>query len=254
MSQEVPADSLVSAFQEEYEFLLDQASDYANDAYYCNVEGEYAMALQYIDSAMMCLNEHYGKYAEKPHCYMTLTGNDMPAELDWWNKMFNSDFHVILDLRNEAAVAFLALKQWDNYSYNNGAYTTLYKLLGEDQSLEYFCRELERSTNNKMVSILLVAILLVALCLGYYILYFRRRLVNRWNLEQVLEINKQIFTASIMPTSENEEMLQREEDILKNIPQQIVDNAFDAVNELLGIEQLSIAVYNEAAHLSLIHI
>ena len=49
MSQEVPADSLVSAFQEEYEFLLDQASDYANDAYYCNVEGEYAMALQYID-------------------------------------------------------------------------------------------------------------------------------------------------------------------------------------------------------------
>lgn len=80
---------------------------------------------------------------------MTLTGNDMPAELDWWNKMFNSDFHVILDLRNEAAVAFLALKQWDNYSYNNGAYTTLYKLLGEDQSLEYFCRELERSTNNK---------------------------------------------------------------------------------------------------------
>lgn len=248
MSQEVPADSLVSAFQEEYEFLLDQASDYANDAYYCNVEGEYAMALQYIDSAMMCLNEHYGKYAEKPHCYMTLTGNDMPAELDWWNRMFNSDFHVILDLRNEAAVAFLALKQWDNYSYNNGAYTTLYKLLGEDQSLEYFCRELERSTNNKMVSILLVAILLVALCLGYYILYFRRRLVNRWNLEQVLEINKQIFTASIMPTSENEEMLQREEDILKNIPQQIVDNAFDAVNELLGIEQLSIAVYNEAAH------
>ena len=97
-----------------------------------------------------------------------------------------------------------------------------------------------------MVSILLVAILLVALCLGYYILYFRRRLVNRWNLEQVLEINKQIFTASIMPTSENEEMLQREEDILKNIPQQSVDNAFDAVNELLGIEQLSIAVYNEA--------
>ena len=171
----------------------------------------------------------------------------MPAELDWWNEMFNSDFHVILDIRNEAAVAFLALKQWDNYNYNNSAYTTLYKLLGEDQSLESFCRELERSTNNKMVSILLVAILLVTLCLGYYILYFRRRLVNRWNLEQVLEINKQVFTASVMPVSENEEMLQREEDTLKDIPQQIANNAFDAVNELLGIERLGIAVYNEAA-------
>ena len=35
---------------------------------------------------------------------------------------------------------------------------------------------------------------------------------------------------------------------LKDIPQQIADNAFDAVNELLSIERLSIAVYNEAAH------
>ena len=43
-------------------------------------------------------------------------------------------------------------------------------------------------------------------------------------------------------------MLKREEDMLKDIPQQIADNAFDAVNELLSIERLSIAVYNEAAH------
>ena len=104
-----------------------------------------------------------------------------------------------------------------------------------------FCRELERSTNNKTVSILLVIILLVTLCLGYYVLYFRRRLVNRWNLEQVLEINKQVFTASVISASEDEEMLKREEDMLKDIPQQIADNASDAVNELLSIERLSIA-------------
>ena len=73
-------------------------------------------------------------------------------------------------------------------------------------------------------------------------------MVNRWKLEQVFEINKQVFSASVMPASENEEMLQREEDTLKGIPQHIADNAFDAVNELLGIERLSIAVYNEAAH------
>ena len=246
--KETLTDSLTLALQAEYELLLNKASDYANEAYYCNVDGEYALALQYIDSAMVCLNEHYGKYAEEPHRYMTLVGDDIPAELDWWNEMFNSDFHVILDIRNEAAVAFLALKQWDEYGYNNAAYTTLYKLLGEDQSLEDFCRELERSTNNKTVSILLVIILLVTLCLGYYVLYFRRRLVNRWNLEQVLEINKQVFTASVISASEDEEMLKREEDMLKDIPQQIADNAFDAVNELLSIERLSIAVYNEAAH------
>ena len=132
--------------------------------------------------------------------------------------MFNSDFHVILDIRNEAAVSFLALKQWDDYSYNNAAYTTLYKLLGEDQSLEEYCRQLERSTNNKMVGILLAVILLFVLLLGYYILYFRKRLVNRWNLEQVLEINGKVFNASLLPVSDTEEMLQREEDTLKEIP------------------------------------
>lgn len=248
VSAEVAPDSLALLARQEYEALLDEASDYANEAYYCNVDGEYERALQYIDSAMYCLNEHYRQYAyPKRHC-MTLTGDGAPAELDWWNQMFNSDFHVILDIRNEAAVAFLALKQWDNYSYNNAAYTTLYKLLGEDQSLEEYCRQLERSTNNKLVGILLAVILLFILLMGYYILYFRKRLVNRWNLEQVLEINKNVFKASLLPVSDTEEMLQREEDTLKEIPQQIVDSAFDAVNELLSINRLSLSIYNETMH------
>lgn len=63
--KETLTDSLTLALQTEYELLLNKASDYANEAYYCNVDGEYALALQYIDSAMVCLNEHYGKYAEE---------------------------------------------------------------------------------------------------------------------------------------------------------------------------------------------
>lgn len=164
---------------------------------------------------------------------MTLTGEGVSAELDWWNRMFNSDFHVILDIRNEAAVSFLALKRWDDYSYNNAAYTTLYKLLGKDQSLEEYCRRLERSTTNRMVGVLLAVTLLMALLLGYYVLYFRKRLMNRWNLEQVLEINEKVF-AALFSGPKSEEMLQQEENIWKAIPLQIVNSAFDAVNELLA--------------------
>ena len=72
--------------------------------------------------------------------------------------------------------------------------------------------------------------------------------MNRWNLEQVLEINGKVFNASLLPVSDMEEMLQREEDTLKEIPRQIVGSAFDAVNELLSIDRLSIAVYNETTH------
>ena len=46
-----------------YEDLLDVASDYANAAYFANVDENYELALQYIDSAMLFLNEHYEKYA-----------------------------------------------------------------------------------------------------------------------------------------------------------------------------------------------
>lgn len=155
---------------------------------------------------------------------------------------------MILDVRNEASVAFLGLKKLDAYTYNNVAYTALYKLTGEDQSLEGYCRQLERSTTNKTVGIILCILLLVASLCGYYLLYVRKRLLNRLNLEQVLEINKKVFASSLVRTQESAEALQREEDTLKEIPQRIVNESFDSMNELLTIECLGIAVYNEMGH------
>ncbi len=245
-------DSIVVVMDSAYEDLLDVASDYANAAYFANVDENYELALQYIDSAMLFLNEHYEKYArpDRPHRYMKLVGEGTPAEISWWNELFDSDYHVILDIRNEASVAFLALKQLDAYSYNNSAFTDLYKLQGEDQTLEAYCRQLERSNTNKTVGIILCFVLLIISLVGYYFLYMRKRLQNRLNLEQVLEINQKVFAASLVrpQEQENAEALQREESTLKEIPQRIVDEAFGAVNELLTIDRMGIAVYNETTH------
>ena len=245
-------DSIVVVMDSAYEDLLDVASDYANAAYFANVDENYELALQYIDSAMLFLNEHYEKYArpDRPHRYMKLVGEGTPAEISWWNELFDSDYHVILDIRNEASVAFLALKQLDAYSYNNSAFTDLYKLQGEDQTLEAYCRQLERSNTNKTVGIILCFVLLIVSLVGYYFLYMRKRLQNRLNLEQVLEINQKVFAASLVrpQEQENAEALQREESMLKEIPQRIVDEAFGSVNELLTIDRMGIAVYNETTH------
>ena len=245
-------DSIVVVMDSAYEDLLDVASDYANAAYFANVDENYELALQYIDSAMLFLNEHYEKYArpDRSHWYMKLVGEGTPAEISWWNELFDSDYHVILDIRNEAAVAFLALKQLDAYSYNNSAFTDLYKLQGEDQTLEAYCRQLERSNTNKTVGIILCFVLLIVSLVGYYFLYMRKRLQNRLNLEQVLEINQKVFAASLVrpQEQENAEALQREESTLKEIPQRIVDEAFGSVNELLTIDRMGIAVYNETTH------
>lgn len=248
VSEPLKKDS-VAVVDSVYEILLDEASDYANAAYFANVDENYAIALNYIDSAIMKLNEHYLKYTKTPYPRsIELVGEGTPAEILWWNNLFDTDYHVILDIRNEAAVAFLALKELDAYSYNNAAFTDLYKLQGEDQSLEAYCRQLEHSTTNKTVGIILCAVLVLTYLIGYYFLYTRKRLQNRMNLEQILEINQKVYAASLLRPNEEAEALQREEDTLRNIPLRIVNEAFRSVNEVLAIDGIGIAVYNETTN------
>ena len=91
---QIEQDTLSRKAEMEYEKLLNKASKYADGAYYCNVDHNYERALLYADSAISCLNAHYKKYSRFPHRFMKLKGEGDPAEWDWWNKIFNSDFHV----------------------------------------------------------------------------------------------------------------------------------------------------------------
>ena len=220
-----------------YERLLNEASLFADSAYYSNVDENYSKALQYVDSAMNRLNRHYELLSEQPEHFLEINGDGIPEETTWWNSGFESDYYIILDIRNEAAVAFLALKDMEGYTYNNRGYTSLFKLVGEDNSLESFCRDLQHSSNNKTVGLMICVVLLLVLLAGYYVLYFRRRLMNRLNLEQILEINKQLFAVSDTYARETYDPL--------FIPSRIVHETFDAVNELLTIDLLGIGVFDE---------
>ncbi len=98
----------------------------------------------------------------------------------------DSDYHVILDIRNEAAVAFLALKELDAYSYNNAAYTDLYKVQGKTK----IWKDIAGSWNDRTRIRRLVSSS-VSSCdcfsdQAIISLYMRKMLQNRLNLEQVL--------------------------------------------------------------------
>ena len=45
------------------------------------------------------------------------------------------NYGIILDIRNESAVAALALHEWEVYKYNNSVYTHLFKERYADNSL-----------------------------------------------------------------------------------------------------------------------
>ncbi len=235
-----------------FEVLLNKASHYADLTYYCNVDRRFDDALVYADSAIMCLNEHYKKYSRHPKYFMKLKGEGTPAEIYWWNKMYDSDFHVILDVRNEAAVAFLALKKIDGYQYNNDAYTSLYKLLGEDKSLGEYCRHLQKLTTNKTFELSICFLLLIITVLGYYFFFVRKRMANRMNMEQVFAINEIILNSSLQSSSnsnqegsatDTSDFLNMEERMM-DIPRDIVNKIFDPIYELIPIERIGISVFS----------
>lgn len=220
-----------------YDHWLIEANKYAFDVYNCNIDGLYQQALSYADSAFYCLNRHYETYSGRTTPLLTLEGEGPSAELEWFGQHFDTDYYALLDVRNEAAVAFLALGNLEAYRYNNNAYTTLYKQISEDTSLEQYCTQMQLSANNKTVAIILCVVLVLVLLAGYYLLYFRHRLIYRYNLEQVLEVNQQVFTASLSGASGE-----------RDIASCLVSEMFSGVNELLPIDALGMAVYNEETH------
>ena len=216
--------------------LIDEANRLANRVYEANLEARYAEAVVYADSALTCLNVHFLKYADFVAPLLQLVGEGPSAELEWYGAHFETDYYALLDLRNEAAVAYLALGELDAYQYNNQAYVSLYKQISVDGSLEEYCSRMRLSANNKIVAIMLCVALLFVLLGGYYFLYLRHRLRHRYGLEQVLEINRR---ALAVPFCQQEEA--------KAFAAGLVDGLVKEMNELVALDELGIAVYSDEA-------
>ena len=170
-----------------YSPLLEKAATFADSVYYANVEGYYTEALRYADSAIVYLNAHHRTYAIEYIGELTSTIGESDIETRWWLSDYATDYHTILDVRNELAVANLALRNWNEYRYNNRIYNDLYKLVSEDRSLIEYCNRMQRYNNNILVAV----ILCVLLALGYLgvILYaFMGRVENAYrNIEAAEE-------------------------------------------------------------------
>ena len=108
----------------------------------------------------------------------------MAPEIQWFHDSLNVNYEVILDMRNESAVAALALHEWQTYSYNNKIYTQLYKEMSADNTLADYCRTMQQSQSNKRIGIILLVLVLLAILPAYYLLYYRHRLYERFFVER----------------------------------------------------------------------
>lgn len=181
---------------EEADYLLDQASYYADAAYFCNKEQDFELTLVYVDSALMCLNSFNAVADSSLYGRLVLDGHkDMP-EIDMWNDGFDTDYHVLLDLRNEASVAALALKRWDTYHYNNEIYTRLYKLMSQDDNLEEYCDAIHKANVNKQTFIGVLILIFVVSALVYFVLYYTTNYLPTLNMRQLILFYRKMFSFS----------------------------------------------------------
>lgn len=159
----LPAVAMAEDREDSYSSLLERASAFADSVYFANVNGRYEEAIAFADSSLLNLNAHHRKYASEYIDTLTATRGNSDVEIRWWFSDYATDYHTLLDIRNELAVANLALHRWDDYRYNNSIYNELYKLISEDRTLIDYCNRMQRYNSNISVA-LLICILLV---LGY---------------------------------------------------------------------------------------
>ena len=181
-------------------FATNHITALADSVYISNVNGDYNRTLDYAALALGKLNEFYRSQGGSGDT-LTLCGVGEAAEVGWWREGFATDslvgevYYNLLDLRNEIAVALLALQRWDDYRYNNGAYTSLHRLVHEDKALAEHYSNMRRVVNLRQVTIAFSVALLLLLVAVLLLYYFRHNFINRMNLYSVLEVNRRLLSA-----------------------------------------------------------
>lgn len=155
----------------------------------------------------------------------------MPAEISWFHHEVKTDYSIILDIRNETAVASLALHQWDLYQYNNKVYTRLFHECFADASLPHYVRSMEKSENNKSIAIVILILLLASIPPIYYLVYYRHIIYYRTCVEKIHSIND-VLLSDISDT----EKLQYVQEQTKNFGKlgiSVLDKVVDDIKQSL---------------------
>lgn len=168
----------------------------ADSVYSCNVEGRYYDAIEFARSVIGEVNSVYVLTTGGKDTLSLVDGNF--AEITWWrNKLFPDSltediFYNLLDVRNETAVAALALNEWSLYRYNNSVYALLYRLVHEDTGIAVHYENMRRVANYRHAAVVLCVTMLLMFITVYIVVYLRRVITERANTRLLLHANERL--------------------------------------------------------------
>ncbi len=218
--------------------LLKVAYTYADSLYQSNVNGSFDRSLDYASAAVDALNRDYISMTGNDSCLIRLANDGVPAELLWLAEGFETDYETVLWIRNEVAVAALALQKQDLYRYNNDAYLMLFRRYYSDSVIERDCMQLQRSNSNIRIAIVLVLLLLIGFLLYRFVLHSKNWLRYRSDLQQILKITG-LISESMTNTirNGNYDLGKMADGLLKSVK--------DDINVVLPYESVCVAVVND---------
>ena len=177
------------------------ANSLVDSIYDCNVAGNYKRTLELSDSCLKVLNGLYADSAliARNERGMLLEGEDAAdaIELKWFRDSVKMDYNLLLALRNEVAVAALAVHDIDLYTYNNQVFTKLFRECSADKSIATYVQTMQHAESNRNIAIVLLVLLLLAVFPAYYFLYYRHKRFYNLCIEHIEKINELLQTDNI---------------------------------------------------------
>lgn len=247
---------------------LTLADAFADSAYYSNINGTYQRTLAFADSAIYYLNQHYlRQYPQGKNLMVSSPKLSQAAELKWFADSLKTDYSIILDIRNESAVAALALHQWTLYDRNNKVYTKLFRERSTDNTLPEYVRTMKSSENSKTVAVILLFLLLLQLPIAYYLLYYRHVVTYRFAVDRIRDINLLLLSDQSVPEklkrireiwskkSRHSRVNLRLDEVVHEIEEELkrgldLSNGKEADNQLLEDELRRVRFENDRLHVS----
>lgn len=247
---------------------LTLADAFADSAYYSNINGTYQRTLAFADSAIYYLNQHYlRQYPQGKNLMVSSPKLSQAAELKWFADSLKTDYSIILDIRNESAVAALALHQWTLYDRNNKVYTKLFRERSTDNTLPEYVRTMKSSENSKTVAVILLFLLLLQLPIAYYLLYYRHVVTYRFAVDRIRDINLLLLSDQSVPEklkrireiwskkSRHTRVNFRLDEVVHEIEEELkrgldLSNGKEADNQLLEDELRRVRFENDRLHVS----
>lgn len=215
------------------ENLMDTLAD---SVYSCNVKRDYAEAL---DVAQMLITEMNELYRDVVGGTDTLSlSSGAASEIIWWRNGLFADsltevvYYNLLDMRNEVAVASLALRDWATYRYNNTIYTQLYRLVHEDKELVNYYEYMQRIANYRRAIVLLCITVLFILLIVALVKYMRSVVTKRMNSDVLLRAN-----AVVLGVAQNMRGID-------NIAQAMTRELYAVLHDYLRVESIALSLRN----------